>query len=166
MTVSVSLKLLGRSFKIPLTIENFKIYAHSRITARPIMDHYPFIGSFSLTLMHPPYIDFDFPLGGLDVMSLPLVRDTFQFATRLVAKRIIAYPRCYTIETVPGGANPPGPAGMVVVRLIKVSGLKSEDLVGHSDPYVVLQVGAASCPSCCRWLQCNSCMHCTTAPTP
>ena len=31
---------------------------------------------------------------------------------------------------------------MLEVRLVRISGLRSEDLIGHSDPYVILRVSA------------------------
>lgn len=46
------------------------------------------------------------------------------------------------MELTPGGAAPPGPVGMLTVRLVRIQGLRSDDLLGHSDPYVVVQVGA------------------------
>lgn len=41
---------------------------------------------------------------------------------------------------VEGGAAAGGPEGMLEVRLVRIAGLRSEDLIGHSDPYVVLRV--------------------------
>lgn len=41
---------------------------------------------------------------------------------------------------MPGGSCPPGPVGMLTVRLVRVQGLRSEDVIGQSDPYVVVQV--------------------------
>jgi hypothetical protein len=43
-------------------------------------------------------------------------------------------------DLIPGGGKPPGPAGMLTVRLVRIQGLRSEDLIGQSDPYVVVQV--------------------------
>jgi hypothetical protein len=45
------------------------------------------------------------------------------------------------LELVPGGAKPPGPVGMLTVRLVRIAGLRSEDMIGQSDPYVVVQAG-------------------------
>jgi hypothetical protein len=44
------------------------------------------------------------------------------------------------VPLVPGGAAASGPQGMLEVRLVRISGLRSEDLIGHSDPYVILRV--------------------------
>ena len=52
----------------------------------------------------------------------------------------------HQVELVPGGSCPPGPVGMLTVRLIRIQGLQSEDLIGHFDPYVMIQAGAVVCP--------------------
>jgi hypothetical protein len=35
-----------------------------------------------------------------------------------------------------------GGKGMLQVHLVRVAGLRSEDLIGHSDPYVILRVSS------------------------
>jgi hypothetical protein len=34
---------------------------------------------------------------------------------------------------------------MLEVGLVRLSGLRSEDLIGHSDPYVIMRVSYNSC---------------------
>lgn len=45
------------------------------------------------------------------------------------------------VPLVPGGAAAGGPAGMLEVKLVRLSGLRSEDLLGQSDPFVIFRVG-------------------------
>jgi hypothetical protein len=52
------------------------------------------------------------------------------------------------VPLVDGGAAAAGPKGMLQVHLVRVAGLRSEDLIGHSDPYVILRV---SHPDCCKY---------------
>jgi hypothetical protein len=53
-------------------------------------------------------------------------------------------PTTTQLELIPGGGKPPGPVGMLTVRLVRVQGLRSEDPIGQSDPYVVVQVGGVA----------------------
>jgi hypothetical protein len=48
------------------------------------------------------------------------------------------------VPLVPAGASAGGPCGMLEVGLVRLAGLRSEDLIGHSDPYVIMRVSLKS----------------------
>lgn len=48
--------------------------------------------------------------------------------------------RGIAVPLVQGGADAGGPEGMLEVHLVRTAALRSEDLLGHSDPYVILRV--------------------------
>jgi hypothetical protein len=60
--------------RLPLQLAKLQLRAHARITARPLLELFPYAGSVSATLLAPPEVDFDLPWGGVDLMSLPLVK--------------------------------------------------------------------------------------------
>ena len=74
-------------------------------------------------------------------MSFPFVRLLSKLVTRVVSQLLLVFPHSYQVELVPGSSGPQGPVGMLTVRIVKAQGLRSEDLIGHSDPYAVVQVG-------------------------
>jgi Ca2+-dependent lipid-binding protein len=143
----VTLALLGRTLNLPLTLRNLQVFAHTRVTLTPLLSEYPFAGSARFTLLSPPHVDFDLPvtlLGRtLDVMAFPLVPSLVSLGVKIGCHLVCGYPKSLQVELVEGGGRDKGPVGMLVVRVVKAAGLRSEDLVGHSDPYCVLQVRAA-----------------------
>ena len=62
VTVAVTLKLLGRTFSLPLNLSNLQVKAHPRIIAKPLLSDYPFAGALSMSLMDTPHVDFDLPV--------------------------------------------------------------------------------------------------------
>ncbi|GBF93842.1 hypothetical protein Rsub_06841 [Raphidocelis subcapitata] len=157
LAARLRLPLLRRALRIRVTLRRPQVFAHARVAARPLLEEWPCAGSVSVTLMSPPHFDVELPLrlpaflappgggggggggggkGGqpfeVDLLSLPLVRGAFRAAVRIAAQRL-------ALELIPGGAKPPGPAGVLTVRLVRIAGLRSEDLIGQSDPYVVVQ---------------------------
>jgi Ca2+-dependent lipid-binding protein len=62
LTVAISLKLLGRTFTLPLSISHLQVKAHPRIIAKPLLSDYPFAGALSMSLMTTPHVDFDLPV--------------------------------------------------------------------------------------------------------
>eukprot|EP00879_Flechtneria_rotunda_P002198 GHRR01002384.1.p1 GENE.GHRR01002384.1~~GHRR01002384.1.p1 ORF type:complete len:790 (+),score=300.17 GHRR01002384.1:1478-3847(+) len=142
VTIGASVHLLGHHLRIPLTVSNVQFHALMRISARPLMTDFPYVGSVGLSLIEAPHVEFELPvsaLGGLDVMALPLVRFAFHFGARLAARQFLVYPKGIQIPLVPGGGSL-GPVGMLEVGLIRISGLRSEDLIGHSDPFVIIRL--------------------------
>jgi Ca2+-dependent lipid-binding protein len=55
--------------------------------------HNPYLGSVGVTLLEPPHVDFELPVGGVDVMALPMLRTTVRTATRLAAHQFVVFPR-------------------------------------------------------------------------
>jgi hypothetical protein len=49
-------------FTVPITARNLQVSAHARITARPLLEEFPYAGSLSVSLMSPPHVDFELPL--------------------------------------------------------------------------------------------------------
>jgi Ca2+-dependent lipid-binding protein len=59
-----------------------------------MLTHYPYIGSVGVSLIEPPFVDFELPLGGVDVMALPMLRGVVRMATKLVSRQFVVFPRC------------------------------------------------------------------------
>eukprot|EP00878_Enallax_costatus_P000530 GHUV01000625.1.p1 GENE.GHUV01000625.1~~GHUV01000625.1.p1 ORF type:complete len:924 (+),score=332.66 GHUV01000625.1:261-3032(+) len=143
VTVAAGVHVLGRSLTIPLTVQNVQFHCIVRVTARPLLAYFPYIGEVGVSLMEAPHINFELPigmLGGLDMMALPGIYGAMRLATRLAAKQFAVYPKGIQVPLVPGGAAAGGPAGMLEVRLVRLSGLRSEDLLGQSDPFVLFRL--------------------------
>ncbi|KAF8058352.1 aidA [Scenedesmus sp. PABB004] len=152
VTVAVTLTLLGRTLELPLRARAPQLQALARLSVRPLLPHWPFAGSVSACLLEPPHFDIELPLAvppgglaerlglsGLDLLCLPGARGALRLGTRLAARALAVFPRGINVPLVPGGGSA-APCGMLQVRLVRLSGLRSEDLIGHSDPYVVLRV--------------------------
>eukprot|EP00883_Tetradesmus_obliquus_P016196 jgi/Sobl393_1/9383/SZX61448.1 len=73
-------------------------------------------------------------------MALPMLRGAVRLATKLLSRQYVVFPKGIQVPMVPAGAAAGGPCGMLEVGLVRLSGLRSEDLVGHSDPYVILRL--------------------------
>jgi len=61
-----------------------------------LLDHPPYAGSVGVSLMEPPFIEFDLPvaaLGGLDLLALPGIRGLFRLGVRLAARQFAVYPK-------------------------------------------------------------------------
>ncbi|KAF6259938.1 hypothetical protein COO60DRAFT_1700585 [Scenedesmus sp. NREL 46B-D3] len=140
VSIGATLQLFGHTFKVPLTVQKLQFHAVARISAQPMLPHYPYLGSVGVSLIEPPFVDFELPLGGIDVMALPMLRGAVRMATQLAARQYVVFPRGITVPLVPAGAQAGGPCGMLEVGLVRVAGLRSEDLIGHSDPYVILRL--------------------------
>lgn len=96
VTVSAGLHILGRALTIPLTIQNIQFHCLARVTARPLLPHYPYVGAVGVSFIEPPHVNFELPvglLGGLDVMALPGIYGAFRLATQLAARQYAVYPK-------------------------------------------------------------------------
>lgn len=63
---------------------------------QPLLDHMPYIGSAGVSLIEPPFVEFELPvhwLGGVDLMALPLVRGLFRLGLRLASRQFAVYPK-------------------------------------------------------------------------
>jgi Ca2+-dependent lipid-binding protein len=79
---------------LPLRLANLQLRAHVRITLRPLLEAFPYAGSLSVTLLAPPQADFDLPMAGVDLMSLPLLGGLARRAVRVGACAVAAAGRC------------------------------------------------------------------------
>jgi Ca2+-dependent lipid-binding protein len=93
VSIGATLQLSGHTFKVPLTIQKLQIHVIARITGTPMMAHYPYLGSVGVTLLEAPHVDFELPVGGVDVMALPMLRTVVRAATRLAAHQFVVFPR-------------------------------------------------------------------------
>eukprot|EP00878_Enallax_costatus_P045056 GHUV01053918.1.p1 GENE.GHUV01053918.1~~GHUV01053918.1.p1 ORF type:complete len:137 (-),score=29.26 GHUV01053918.1:62-472(-) len=96
VTVAAGVHVLGRSLTIPLTVQNVQFHCIVRVTARPLLAYFPYIGEVGVSLMEAPHINFELPigmLGGLDMMALPGIYGAMRLATRLAAKQFAVYPK-------------------------------------------------------------------------
>jgi Ca2+-dependent lipid-binding protein len=93
VSVAATLQLLGHTFKVPLTIQKLQFHFMARISAQPLLTHYPYIGSVGVSLIEPPFVDFELPVGGADVMALPMLRGVVRIATQLLSRQYAVFPR-------------------------------------------------------------------------
>lgn len=96
VTVTAAVQLLGQALELPISINNLQLHALMRITAQPLMPAFPYVGAVGVSLLEPPHVDFELPvglLGGLDAMALPLVRGVFRLGARLAARQLAVFPR-------------------------------------------------------------------------
>lgn len=96
VTVAAGVNILGRSLTIPLTVQNIQFHSVVRVTARPLLAYFPYVGEIGISLMEAPHINFELPigvLGGLDLMALPGIYAGMRLATKIAAKQFAVYPK-------------------------------------------------------------------------
>eukprot|EP01026_Neomeris_dumetosa_P028199 TRINITY_DN2285_c0_g1_i1.p2 TRINITY_DN2285_c0_g1~~TRINITY_DN2285_c0_g1_i1.p2 ORF type:complete len:484 (-),score=80.59 TRINITY_DN2285_c0_g1_i1:358-1809(-) len=122
--------------------ETCSLLSTARITIRPLVDTLPCLGAVSVSLLELPYIDLTVDvIGGMDLMSVPGVRLAMQVGLKAALEDMIVYPNHMAFPLMENGGLPPKPAGMLVVRLARIKGLKvGGDLLSKVDPYVELEI--------------------------
>eukprot|EP01062_Namystynia_karyoxenos_P062205 TRINITY_DN55128_c0_g1_i1.p1 TRINITY_DN55128_c0_g1~~TRINITY_DN55128_c0_g1_i1.p1 ORF type:complete len:2173 (+),score=797.88 TRINITY_DN55128_c0_g1_i1:95-6520(+) len=112
---------------------------------RPFVPRVPIVGAVEIGFVNPPQVKIDM-FGAL--LSLPGVNDTVhgiidqQLANAMVLPNRIAVPLDPMLPR--SLISHPLPEGILQLTVLRCEKLPSMDLVGKSDPYVVVRVGAST----------------------
>eukprot|EP00951_Prasinocladus_malaysianus_P001380 scaffold9426_cov30-Prasinocladus_malaysianus.AAC.1 len=73
-------------------------------------------------------------------MALPIVRDIAHQTVKNIVGDMLVFPNQMSFDIMENGGRPPEPEGMITVKLVKGTGLRSaNDLFSKCDPFVVLE---------------------------
>ncbi|GAB4813356.1 hypothetical protein N2152v2_000402 [Parachlorella kessleri] len=138
--VTATLRLGGFALVIPVHVANVQFKALTRITVKPLVETLPCAGGVTLSLMEEPHVDCEVRVGpSPDLMALPGVPQAVQLAIKMVVSKMLVYPNELAVPVMPNFGAPPPPLGMLHVKVISATGLRSTfwDTV---DPFVTMEV--------------------------
>ncbi|KAI8467075.1 MAG: C2 domain-containing protein [Monoraphidium minutum] len=138
--LQVYLKLGPIRVVVPVLVSDVQFKILTRITLA-LVDTIPCIGGATVTLLDVPHVDFKLRvLGGFDMMSLPGIKDAVRAAISYVVKEVMLYPNSVSVPLMTNFGAPKDPVGMLHIKLSRIEGLKTSDVVGKGDAYVVFSI--------------------------
>eukprot|EP00611_Tribonema_gayanum_P017108 TRINITY_DN2965_c0_g1_i1.p1 TRINITY_DN2965_c0_g1~~TRINITY_DN2965_c0_g1_i1.p1 ORF type:complete len:919 (-),score=417.99 TRINITY_DN2965_c0_g1_i1:786-3542(-) len=143
---------VGRSpLPITITLSNIRFSGKVRAELSPLVPLVPCFGNLSVCFMERPYVDFTFKVGAVDLMSLGPTELNIASAVSAVTKMVlqdivpVLYPQKMVIPIIDpkdlAGLAAPAPTGVLQLEVVGADNLRKADLMGKSDPYVVIKLG-------------------------
>ena len=129
-------------------IQDLKVSGKLRIVMSPLLAKPPFIGAMTFFFKQPPILKFNLT-NAANILDLPVLNETLrnlirdQIDSRLTLPNRMVFPICNEPEVDIVQLMYPMPEGVLRIGLIEATELVSSDFMGKSDPYSVIQVGAA-----------------------
>ncbi|KAF5832806.1 hypothetical protein DUNSADRAFT_11179 [Dunaliella salina] len=129
LNVGVLLKLWLFRLFVPVEVSNLQMKVETRITVKPLVDTFPCVGGWTVSLLKVPLVDMNLKsFLGIDLMSLPGIK----FAVNYVLEKVLIdmkllYPCSMSGPIMPGYGVPPVPKGALEVHLIR-----GENLLGDT----------------------------------
>eukprot|EP00038_Savillea_parva_P005682 m.159557 g.159557 ORF g.159557 m.159557 type:complete len:1946 (+) comp11810_c0_seq1:1939-7776(+) len=133
---------LNRMFSTAIAVRNIGFEGTLRVELSPLVPIIPCFGNMSVCFMDIPKIDFDVYLGDYSLLATPLLwANAKQFMDDQI-RDMIVFPNKITVpvlseEQLRSKAKAPG-AGILRIHLESARGLRNADLIGKSDPMVVM----------------------------
>ncbi|KAJ3267283.1 hypothetical protein HK104_005960, partial [Borealophlyctis nickersoniae] len=132
------------SIPFPVQIKELEIVGKMRLVMR-FVSNYPHIQTVDISFLQKPSIDFKLkPLGGLDVMDLPMLERTIQSTLDTALAASIIHPNKITVdlEWAMGLSDDPDKIlGVLMLTLHEAEHLKNVETIGKSDPFARVLVG-------------------------
>mmetsp|Transcript_16823 Transcript_16823/g.36400 ORF Transcript_16823/g.36400 Transcript_16823/m.36400 type:complete len:591 (+) Transcript_16823:224-1996(+) len=124
--VGVFLRFWKFRIYVPCTIENLQFKAEARVTLRPLVDTVPCVGGVMISLLSVPHFDLSFKLGGrVDLMALPIIKETIKNVTKMVLDGMLVYPNHMSFPIMKDYGIPPPAKGALNVKLLYAEGFES-----------------------------------------
>ncbi|KAL2651010.1 hypothetical protein R1flu_019138 [Riccia fluitans] len=137
----IKLGVKAYGLKATAQLVDFQLFLTARITMKPFVDVFPCFSNIHVSLMEKPHIDFGLKLLNADLMAIPgLYRFVQEYIKQMVASMYL-WPKTYDIPILDTSLHKNEPQGLLFVTLVKAKQLKNKDLLGKSDPYVMVRVG-------------------------
>lgn len=92
------------------------------------------------------------PASGTSVLLHWLAGSMFQYLLLVLLQALgtmLIYPNSMSFDVMEGGGVPPPPQGMLLIRVLRGSGLKGKELTSKIDPFVEVSVLYPSCIFIC-----------------
>ncbi|XP_021755307.1 synaptotagmin-2-like [Chenopodium quinoa] len=143
--IHVTVKAFG--LKATVQVVDLQVFAHPRITLKPLVPAFPCFANIYVSLMEKPHVDFGLKLLGADAMAIP---GLYRFVQELIKEQVAnmyLWPKTLEIPILDPGKARKKPVGVIHVKVVKAMNLKKKDLLGASDPYVKLKLTEDKLPS-------------------
>ncbi|RDX61161.1 Synaptotagmin-2, partial [Mucuna pruriens] len=136
--VIIAVKAFG--LKATIQVLDLQVFVSPRITLKPLVPSFPCFANIYVSLMEKPHVDFGVKLVGADLMSIPgLYKFVQEFIKDQVANMYL-WPKTLEIQVMDPTRALKRPVGVLNAKVLKAMKLKKKDLLGASDPYVVLKL--------------------------
>ncbi|XP_057531639.1 synaptotagmin-1-like [Amaranthus tricolor] len=143
--IHVTVKAFG--LKASVQVVDLQVFAHPRITLKPLVPAFPCFANIYVSLMEKPHVDFGLKLLGADAMAIP---GLYRFVQEIIKEQVAnmyLWPKALEIPILDPGKARKRPVGILHVKVVRAMNLKKKDLLGASDPYVKLKLTEDKLPS-------------------
>ncbi|KAK9727873.1 Tricalbin-2 [Basidiobolus ranarum] len=130
---------------MPILVEDFAFKGRMRIGIY-LMSTFPHVKTVDVSFMEPPVIDYVLkPLGGetfgFDIAHIPGLQTFIRDQTNAVLGPMMYAPNVFTldVEQIMSGVDMEAAVGVLKITIRSARNLKNVELIGMSDPYVILQ---------------------------
>ncbi|GAB2275440.1 Synaptotagmin-4 [Dionaea muscipula] len=127
---------------LPIQVKNIGFTGIFRLVFKPLIDEFPCFGAVSYSLRKKKQLDFTLKVIGGEISSIPGLSDAIDETIRDAIEDSITWPVRKIVAIIPGDYSDLElkPAGMLEVKLVLAQDLTNKDLIGKSDPFVLLYV--------------------------
>ncbi|GMH23654.1 hypothetical protein Nepgr_025497 [Nepenthes gracilis] len=141
--------LAVKAFGLRATVQvvDLQVFAHPRITLKPLVPSFPCFANIYVTLMEKPHVDFGLKLVGADFMSIPGLYRFVQEKIKDQVGNMYLWPHTLAVPILDPIKAMRKPVGILHVKVLRATNLKKKDLLGASDPYVKLKLTEGRSPS-------------------
>eukprot|EP00850_Spirogloea_muscicola_P001715 SM000006S19480 [mRNA] locus=s6:1060114:1063979:+ [translate_table: standard] len=127
---------------LPVQVKDVAFHGVFRIALKPLMPQLPCFGAMVLSLHDKPSLDFTLKVVGGDIKALPGISSTIDGLIRTAVTDSLLYPARIVIPLIPGDYKDLElrAVGQLEVKIVAAKSLLNKDLIGKSDPFVILYV--------------------------
>ncbi|KAG2700190.1 hypothetical protein I3760_07G220900 [Carya illinoinensis] len=125
---------------LPVQVKNIGFTGVFGLIFKPLVDEFPCFGAVCYSLREKKKLDFTLKIVGGDVSTIPGISDAIEETIRDAVEDSITWPVRKIVPILPGDYSnlELKPAGTLEVKLVQAKDLTNKDVIGKSDPYVVL----------------------------
>lgn len=125
---------------LPIQIKNIGFTGLFRIIFKPLVDELPCFGAVCYSLREKKNMDFILKVVGGEISAIPGLSDAIDGTIRDAIEDSVTWPVHKIIPIIPGDYSDSElkPQGMLDVRVVQAKDLPNKDLIGKSDPFVVV----------------------------
>ncbi|KAH9760587.1 Synaptotagmin-4 [Citrus sinensis] len=125
---------------LPVQVKNIGFTGVFRLIFKPLVDEFPCFGAVAYSLREKKDLDFTLKVVGGDISSIPGISDAIEETIIDAIEDSITWPVRQIIPILPGDYSDLElkPCGTLDVKLVQAKELTNKDLIGKSDPFVVI----------------------------
>ncbi|KAL9244037.1 hypothetical protein vseg_017854 [Gypsophila vaccaria] len=143
--IHVVVKAFG--LKATVQVVDLQVFAHPRITLKPLVPAFPCFAKIFVSLMEKPHVDFGLKLIGADAMAIPGLYRFVQEKIKDQVGQMYLWPKTLEIPIMDPKLAARRPVGILHVKVLRATNLRKKDLLGGADPYLKLKLTEDKLPS-------------------